>query len=106
MRSSLPVHVANDANTAALGEFTFGDAGEHGLMLVRVGKGVGAGLLLEGTLLAGQHLAAGEIGHMTIDERGDAVRLRAHRLPRDRSCPPPRCGTPWRAWTTPARARC
>jgi predicted NBD/HSP70 family sugar kinase len=67
----LPVHVANDANTAALGEFTFGDAGEHGLMLVRVGKGVGAGLLLEGALLAGQHLAAGEIGHMTIDERGD-----------------------------------
>ncbi|GAB3598385.1 ROK family transcriptional regulator [Angustibacter peucedani] len=70
-RLGLPVHVANDANTAAMGEYTFGDAGEHGLMLVRVGKGVGAGLLLEGALLQGQHLAAGEIGHLTVDERGD-----------------------------------
>ena len=67
----LPVHVANDANTAALGEYTFGSAGEHGLMLIRVGKGVGAGLLLDGALLAGQHLAAGEIGHLVVDEQGD-----------------------------------
>lgn len=66
----LPVHVANDANTAAMGEYTFGAAGEHGLMLIRVGKGVGAGLLLEGALLQGQHLAAGEIGHLTVDEHG------------------------------------
>ncbi|MGN6610962.1 MAG: ROK family transcriptional regulator [Angustibacter sp.] len=67
----LPVHVANDANTAALGEYTFGAAGEHGLMLIRVGKGVGAGLLLDGALLAGQHLAAGEIGHLVVDEDGE-----------------------------------
>ncbi|MGN6302873.1 MAG: ROK family protein [Angustibacter sp.] len=67
----LPVHVANDANTAALGEYTFGAAGEHGLMLIRVGKGVGAGLLLDGALLAGQHLAAGESGHLVVDEGGD-----------------------------------
>ena len=67
----LPVHVANDANTAALGEYTFGAAGEHGLMLIRIGKGVGAGLLLDGALLAGEHLAAGEIGHLVVDEDGD-----------------------------------
>ena len=66
----LPVHVANDANTAALGEHTFGGAAGSGLMLVRIGRGVGAGLLLDGALLGGHHYAAGEIGHVIVDERG------------------------------------
>lgn len=66
----LPVHVANDANTAAMGEHTFGGAAGSGLMLVRIGRGVGAGLLLDGALLAGHHYAAGEIGHVVVDERG------------------------------------
>jgi predicted NBD/HSP70 family sugar kinase len=66
----LPVFVANDANTAALAEHTFGHAGEGGLMLVRVGKGVGAGLILGGQLLHGHRAAAGEIGHVVIDPAG------------------------------------
>lgn len=66
----LPVHVANDANTAALGEHTFGGAGGTGLMLIRIGRGVGAGLVLDGALLRGHHHAAGEIGHVTVEERG------------------------------------
>ncbi len=67
---ALPVFVANDANTAALAEHTFGHAGEGGLMLVRVGKGVGAGLILGGQLLHGHRAAAGEIGHVVIDPAG------------------------------------
>ena len=67
----LPVHVANDANTAALGEHTYGGAGGSGLMVITVGKGVGAGLLLDGALLGGHHYAAGEIGHVIVDERGE-----------------------------------
>ena len=66
----LPVFVANDANTAVLGEHTFGDAGDGGLMLVRVGTGVGAGLVLEGVLLHGHRSAAGEVGHVVIDPDG------------------------------------
>lgn len=66
----LPVFVANDANTAALAEHTFGHAGEGGLMLVRIGKGVGAGLILGGQLLHGHRAAAGEIGHVVIDPAG------------------------------------
>jgi predicted NBD/HSP70 family sugar kinase len=66
----LPVHVANDANTAALGEHTYGGAGGRGLMVIAIGKGVGAGLLLDGALLGGHHYAAGEIGHVIVDERG------------------------------------
>jgi predicted NBD/HSP70 family sugar kinase len=66
----VPVFVANDANTAVLGEHTFGDAGDGGLMLVRVGTGVGAGLVLEGALLHGHRSAAGEVGHVVIDPLG------------------------------------
>ena len=69
-RLDQPVHVANDANTAVMGEYTFGRSASHALMLVRVGRGVGAGLVLDGQLLAGQHLAAGEIGHLVVDEKG------------------------------------
>jgi predicted NBD/HSP70 family sugar kinase len=67
----LPVFVANDANTAVLGEHTFGGAGDGGLMLLRVGTGVGAGLVLEGALLHGHRAAAGEIGHVVIDPAGE-----------------------------------
>jgi predicted NBD/HSP70 family sugar kinase len=68
----LPVFVANDANTAVLGEHTFGDAGDGGLMLIRVGTGVGAGLVLEGALLHGHRSAAGEVGHVVVDPEGAA----------------------------------
>lgn len=67
----LPVFVANDANTAVLGEHTFGQTGDGGLMVLRVGIGVGAGLVLEGSLLHGHLGAAGEIGHVTVDPDGD-----------------------------------
>jgi len=60
-----PVHVANDANARALGEFTFGEAGSA-TMVVTVGEGVGAGIVLDGALVGGRHHAAGEIGHVTV----------------------------------------
>ena len=68
---SLPVYVANDANTAVLGEHTFGETGDGGLMLLRVGNGVGAGLVLGGALLHGHRGAAGEIGHVVVDPDGE-----------------------------------
>ncbi|MDF1604254.1 ROK family transcriptional regulator [Nocardioides sp. YIM 152315] len=67
----LPVFVANDANTAVLGEHTFGASGDGGLMVLRVGIGVGAGLVLEGSLLHGHLGAAGEIGHVVVDPDGE-----------------------------------
>lgn len=66
-----PVLVLNDANTAALGENTFGVPDEGGLMLLRLGKGVGAGLILGGQLLLGHHSGAGEVGHVVVDPAGD-----------------------------------
>ena len=67
----LPVFVANDANTAVLGEHTFGETGDGGLMVLRVGTGVGAGLILSGSLLHGHLGAAGEIGHVVVDPDGE-----------------------------------
>lgn len=68
----LPVHVANDANTAALGEYTFGGASGSGLLVLTVGGGVGAGIVLDGALVQGHEHAAGELGHVTaVDERDD-----------------------------------
>src|SRR5690349_12951693 len=69
---ALPVHVGNDANTAALGEFTYGGASGGGLLVLTVGLGVGAGIVLDGVLVQGHEHAAGEIGHVTaVDERDD-----------------------------------
>ena len=70
-RFSLPVIVANDANAAALAEHSFGDA-DSDMMLVKVGHGVGAGLLLDGTPLFGSRFAAGEIGHVVVGTDGGA----------------------------------
>jgi predicted NBD/HSP70 family sugar kinase len=68
-RFGVPVLVINDANAAALAEHSFGDA-DSDMMLVKVGHGVGAGLLLDGTPLFGSRFAAGEIGHVVVGTDG------------------------------------
>lgn len=65
----LPVLVANDANVATLAEHSFGDALSD-TMLVKIGNGVGAGLLVGGTLLSGARFSAGEIGHVVVGTDG------------------------------------
>lgn len=69
---SLPVLVANDANAAVLAEYTFGGAGDD-VMLVRVGRGVGSGLLSGGQPMLGSRFAAGRIGHVTVGTDGGPV---------------------------------
>ena len=70
-RFSLPVVVGNDANVALLAEHSFGGA-DSDLMLVKIGHGVGAGLLLGGAPLFGSRFAAGEIGHVIVGTDGGA----------------------------------
>jgi predicted NBD/HSP70 family sugar kinase len=64
-RTGLPVVVANDANAAVLAEHSYGDAAGD-MMLIRVGHGIGAGLLVAGALVYGSHFAAGEIGQVMV----------------------------------------
>lgn len=69
-RTGLTVHVANDANAAALAELSFGHSDATSFLLVRVDQGVGAGLVLDGRLYRGTRSAAGEIGHVVVDPEG------------------------------------
>lgn len=64
-RCGLKVTVANDANVAVVGENTFGGGGRD-LMLVRIGRGVGSGVMIEGRVVGGASNAAGEIGHVVV----------------------------------------
>jgi glucokinase len=68
-RLGLPVHIANDADLAAVGEATFG-AGALGtdVAFLTISTGIGAGVVNSGRLLrAGRSLA--EVGHTVIDWR-------------------------------------
>lgn len=65
----LPVHVENDANVAVLAERAFAD-GPANLIRVQVSRGVGAGLLIAGSVVTGISAAAGEIGHVVIEHGG------------------------------------
>lgn len=61
----LPVMVRNDANAAALAEYTFG-GGASDFLLIRIGRGVGAGLISDGQPMIGNRFAAGEFGHVVV----------------------------------------
>ena len=66
-RWNLPVHVANDSHAAALGEYTFGGhSPSDSMVVVKVGRGIGAGIVIGGQLYAGEGSGAGEIGHSAI----------------------------------------
>jgi predicted NBD/HSP70 family sugar kinase len=65
----LPVLVRNDANAAVLAEYTFGQA-RPDMMLIRIGRGVGGGLISDNQPLVGSRFAAGEIGHVVIGTDG------------------------------------
>ena len=66
-----PVHVGNEADFGALGEYVFGaGGGNRDLIYVKLGTGIGAGTILNGQLHRGASGAASEFGHITIDFKG------------------------------------
>jgi len=70
-RVGLPVVVDNDANTAAWAEYRFGAGrGEHHLVVVTVGTGIGGGIVLGGELYRGRWGIAAEFGHMQLSQSG------------------------------------
>ncbi|MBC8165379.1 MAG: ROK family transcriptional regulator [Bryobacteraceae bacterium] len=65
---SLPVHVDNDVNMAAIAELkSGGNEGPRNFVLLRLDTGIGAGVVLGGAIHHGAHWAAGEIGHMVLN---------------------------------------
>jgi glucokinase len=70
-RLGLPVTVDNDANAALVAEWRFGAAvGTRNALMVTIGTGVGGGVIADGRLIRGASGAAGELGHIVIDEDG------------------------------------
>ena len=66
-RLSLPVSITNDANAAALGEMAYGVAkGMKNLIMITLGTGVGAGIVINGQMVYGSDGLAGELGHVTM----------------------------------------
>ena len=71
----LEVLLDNDANLGALAEVTWGDyAGVEDLVFLKIGTGIGSGLILGGRPYYGHFGVTGEIGHTTVDERGAVCR--------------------------------
>ncbi|MHB0856341.1 MAG: ROK family protein [Anaerolineae bacterium] len=63
--------LGNDANVAALGEYTFGAGrGAHNLVYVTISTGIGGGIIVDDRLLLGAGGFAGEVGHQVIVEDG------------------------------------
>lgn len=69
-RYQVPVYVANDSQVAALAESFFGKERLTNLIVIKVGPGVGSGIVIDGQLWKGDDFGAGEIGHMRIIENG------------------------------------
>ena len=70
-RLGMPVFIDNDANLGALAEVTWGPHGGTGnLIFIKVASGIGAGLIINGSLYYGHVGITGEIGHATIFDQG------------------------------------
>jgi glucokinase-like ROK family protein len=75
MRLGKPIHLDNDANLGAIAEYWWGAGrGARNVAFVKVGTGIGCGLILEGHIYRGEIGSAGEIGHAVIDEDGPPCR--------------------------------
>lgn len=69
-----PVKAGNDANVAALGElWQGGGKGYRNMVAVTLGTGVGGGVIIEGQMIAGATGAAGEIGHIHVEDEETEV---------------------------------
>lgn len=70
-RLDLPVFVDNDGNVAALAEHRRGaGVGVEDMLLLTIGTGIGAGIVLGGQLYRGWVGSGAELGHMVIDMNG------------------------------------
>lgn len=79
-RYQLPVHILNDSQAAAIGEYVYGGghATDENLVVINVREGIGAGILINGRLFQGDGGGAGEIGHLVVQEGGSLCRCGNH----------------------------
>jgi glucokinase len=67
----LPIFIDNDATIAGVAEFFVAQNGQYqNAIMLTLGTGVGAALLVGGQIISGHRGIASEVGHMVIDETG------------------------------------
>lgn len=65
----VPVQIENDVRAAAFAEYELGGGDIHAsrcLLFIKIGEGVGTGIVIDGRLHRGPHMAAGELGQMVV----------------------------------------
>jgi len=70
----VPVRIANDSRAAALAIQLFSGRRTGNLVAIKVGRGIGAGVVLGGELFHGDRFGAGEIGHIVVEADGAECR--------------------------------
>jgi glucokinase len=69
--TGLPTVVGHDVRSAAVGERLYGAArGFDDFLLVAIGTGVGAGVVIKGRPYSGSRFSGGELGHVVVDPNG------------------------------------
>lgn len=73
-QTGLYCKAGNDATVATLGEMYRGGAKNYqNLVMLTLGTGVGGGIVLDGKILPGTFGAAGEVGHMPVNDHETAI---------------------------------
>ncbi|GCE76430.1 ROK family transcriptional regulator [Cellulomonas biazotea] len=68
--TGLPVLLDNDATAAAIGEYWSGGIDASAFAALYMGTGIGAGIIVDGTVFRGASSNAGEVGHICVDLDG------------------------------------
>lgn len=70
--SGLKTYIDNDANAAALGEVLAGAAkGASSALVITIGTGIGAGIIVDNKIYSGCNGVAGEVGHTLLIKNGN-----------------------------------
>lgn len=67
---SAPVFVDNDVNLMALGELWRMQRGLQNFLVIKVGTGIGCGIVCHGQVYRGANGSAGDVGHICVDPQG------------------------------------
>jgi len=72
----IPVSILNDSQASAIGEYVYNGnhEQEENYIVVNINQGIGAGILINGSLFQGDGGGAGEIGHVVAIENGELCR--------------------------------
>lgn len=65
-----PVYVDNDVNVMALGELWRMQRGLRNFLVIKVGTGIGCGIVCNGRVYRGANGSAGDVGHICVDPAG------------------------------------